>query len=106
MNLRRRIVVGVAAAAVVACSGADVTVPIGVPPAAPLTTDSIGYIARVVAGTRTRGTYEFRIIARYENVTGQPLYFEKCFPNSVLPVYDIGLGRGETGFPAYNALRA
>jgi hypothetical protein len=105
MTLMRRIAVGFAGLVGLGCGSAEmITVPIGAPPRAPFTTDSIGYLARVIAGTRERGTYEFRIIARYENTTSLPVYFPKCRPESTAPLYSIALVGNRPGESAYNPI--
>jgi hypothetical protein len=103
MSLFRQIAAGAVAVLSLACdSVTEITVPIGALDRGVLRTDSIGYIARVVAGTRERGTYEFRIIARYKNTTSLPVYFPKCFPNSRAPAYYIALVGESPGLSAYN----
>lgn len=107
MSFARRIARVAVGLGVVGCGSAtEVSIPHGVPPRGVLTTDSIGYIARVVGEYYGNPMYQFRIIARYENTTSSPVFMEKCRANSRSPVYSIVRADGPLASGAYNPLLA
>jgi hypothetical protein len=69
--------------------------PTGAPPRAAVTTDSLGYTARVVGDYFGHPIYQFRIIARYENTSSRRVVMIPCTDGAKSPLWSIALTDGD-----------
>ena len=96
MHLFRQIVVAVAGCFAAGC-GNDVTFPTGVPTRGAITTDSLGYTARVVGTYNGYDRVELQVIGRFENTTASAILLERCFSTDTRPMAGLRyLGGGSS----------
>jgi hypothetical protein len=77
------------------------------PDAASLITDRTVYVARYISGEAPYQRYGFRVVARFENRTGQTLHLLRCHPDSPRPIYQVELlDDSDGGASAYNGMWA
>ena len=60
-----------------------------VPPSFVLRTDRDDYLANPEKPVDKQRIYGFTLIARFENRTQEPVYLDRCYPNSPYPMYAI-----------------
>ncbi|HEV2736369.1 MAG TPA: hypothetical protein VGV85_16105 [Longimicrobiaceae bacterium] len=66
---------------------------------AALATDRTSYVARYQQGQGSYRQYGFTLVASFENRTGEPVYLERCYPHTPIPVYGVELAGGAGGAP-------
>lgn len=59
-----------------------------------LATDQASYVARYKGGEGSYRQYGFTLVARFENRTGEPVYLERCYPNTPYPIFGIEIVGG------------
>lgn len=68
-----------------------------------LATDQASYVARYQGGEGSYRQYGFTIVARFQNRTGEPVYLDRCYPDTPVPIYGVEFvdgagGARESGF--------
>lgn len=73
----------------------------------PLQTDRLLYDARLVEGEGNFERYGFDVVVRFTNSTDQPLYLQRCYPDSRTPIYGVSPADAGAGVEsAYDAVWA
>lgn len=67
-----------------------------VPPVA-LTTDRTEYTATPLEGEGDYRVYGFRVVARFTNWSGAPVYLDRCHPRDPRPMFGVRLRTGAPG---------
>lgn len=96
------IALAVVVVGMLASCGDGFVFPVGVPPRGVLTTDSLGYTARVIGDYHGQNRYAFRVLTRYENTTALPAIMIRCLSTSQSPVYSVVRTDGAPSSAAYN----
>lgn len=96
-----RIALGAVLVTLLSC-GDGFVFPVGVPPRGVLTTDSLGYTARVIGQFHGHNRYSFRVITRYENTTALPAIMLRCDAGNKSPMYSVTRTDGDPTSAAYN----
>jgi hypothetical protein len=72
-----------------------------------LQTDQSDYIAKYEKTTDKVRIYKFTIIARFENGSKEPVYLDRCYPDTPYPLYSISaIESGEAKESAYQPVWA
>jgi len=67
-----------------------------------LQTDRRQYVASYESGEGNYRRYSFKVLAQISNPGPEPMYLERCFPNSPVPIYGVPLVNDQLE-SAYNA---
>lgn len=89
-------------AALLALAGCSSVLDPGAESGGVILTDQGSYVARYQQGEGSYRMYGFTLVARFQNTGGEPVYLERCYPDSPVPVFGVervgGAGGANSGY--------